>query len=114
MIVRTSKTQKHALLDDKKNYVVLSIEVNSGVTFIRILAKDDLPRLFELDKFDIISGSFDSSWEVSVEGGRLCVGPPVWYRSGFWQSYFDGGTDEEKIFSEIAESILSKGSLKLR
>tara|TARA_B100000678_G_scaffold201259_1_gene169241 strand:- start:298 stop:648 length:351 start_codon:yes stop_codon:yes gene_type:complete len=110
MIVKNNGEEMHTLFEKGKEYVVLSIEFNDGIPFVRILAEDAQPRLMRMEEFDIISGEIDPSWQVVLAGGRVCVGPPSWYNPGFWQAYFDDEPGEKSVFLKISEKIISRGA----
>jgi hypothetical protein len=83
-------------------YDVLSIYIEKqGRTLVRLIGEQSTPALFSLEEFEIVDGSIPRNWTVSAtSSGNLDVEPDSWKSPGFWDRYYDGDGEAQKIFDD--------------
>lgn len=90
-----------------KLYRVLSLEIAPRyVILIRMIGDEPTPALFDFRQFEIVSENIPSNSVVHFGNTNLFVlGPAKWNVEGFWERYFDGEAEEQRIFDEEREII---------
>ncbi len=91
-------------------YHVLEVSFEQkGVLKFRFLGDDKItPALHDAQQFELVSNKIPEEWCVKfVPDSFLELTPKAWAYDNFWEDYFNGEPEAERIFLEVTKKIVA-------
>lgn len=86
----------------------ISFDRQCGLMF-RLLGDDKItPALHDIGQFELVSNKIPEEWcAISPKASLFKLTPKAWMKDNFWEDYFNGEPEAEKLFNEVAKKIVT-------
>ena len=93
-----------------QTYLVLeiSVEKKRWMSYRLMSNNNSTPAIFDAQQFEVVSNKIPDEWCFDfVSPNYVGITPKAWIHDGFWEDYFNGEPEAEKIFRETRDRLIA-------